>query len=95
MFIIAFERSRPGGSGVPECGERQWSRHSFLRGSVPKSQRKAVGDARKTVAISLEEFPEAEVRISHSRGVQQVLGAKDSIPSQVPFCNAEGSENQK
>ena len=95
MFIIAFELSRPRGSGAPEWREKQWSRRSFLRGSVPKSQRKAMGDARKTDAISLEEFPEAEVRISHSRCVQRVLGAKDSVPSQASFCNVEGSENRK
>ena len=80
---------------MPECGGRQWSRRSFLRGSVPKSQRKAMGDARNTDAISLEELPKVKVRISHSHCAQQVLGAKDTIPSQAPFCNAEGSENRK
>ena len=54
-----------------------------------------MGDARKTNAISLEEFLEAEVRISHSPCVQQVLGAKNSIPSQASFCNPEGNENRK
>ena len=54
-----------------------------------------MGDARKTDAISPEEFPEAEVRIGHSRCVQRVLGAKDSVPSQASFCNVEGSENRK
>ena len=54
-----------------------------------------MGDARKTNAISLEEFLEAEVRISHSPCVQQVLGAKNTIPSQALFCNPEGNENRK
>ena len=76
-------------------GEGQQPRRAFLRGSVPKSQTRAMGDTKKTDAISLEVFLEAEVRISHSHYIQQVLGAKDSAPSQASFSNAEGNENWK
>ena len=59
------------------------------------SQSRAMGDARKTDAISLEVFLEVEVRIGHSHYIQQALGAKDSVHSQASFCNAEGNENWK